>query len=99
MVICSQAAIDNGYCSESQRDNFIVPENETTSIVTHLFDGNSNDTFEYPINETGFYCVVTGRLDENTQYLITVDWQNPFGELPASEYPKLPVSVFLKLLK
>jgi hypothetical protein len=89
-------AIDNNFCSESHRNNFIFPENITTSIVAHIFDHNSKDTFtfDYPINKTGFYCVVTYLLEENGQYFINVEWQNPYGELPASEYPKLPVSVF-----
>jgi hypothetical protein len=85
------------YCSKSQENNFIVP-NETTSIATHFFNLTSKDTykFEYPINKTGFYCVAASPVSEiaDTQYLITIDWRNPYGELPASEYPKLPASIF-----
>ncbi|GBB95326.1 hypothetical protein RclHR1_02510020 [Rhizophagus clarus] len=102
VLICTQDAIDMNYCSESQKNNFIIPINETTSIVTHLFNTSSKDTytFNYPINKTGFYCVAASPIDENTdvQYLVTVDWRNPYGELPASEYPKLPFYGTLSLI-
>ncbi|RIA89884.1 lung seven transmembrane receptor-domain-containing protein [Glomus cerebriforme] len=103
IYICDKYAIDNGYCSKSQENNFIVPENETTSIVTHFFNSTSKDTytFDYPINKTGFYCVVVGAIADvadDVQYIVTVDWRNPYGELPAQEYPKLPFYGLLSLI-
>ncbi|EXX75681.1 Ptm1p [Rhizophagus irregularis DAOM 197198w] len=97
ILICDQAAIDLNFCSKSQENNFIVPINETTSIVTHFFNLKSKDTytFNYPINKTAFYCVATSPVNnDDTQYFVTIDWQNPYGELPASEYPKLPASFY-----
>ncbi|CAB4406068.1 unnamed protein product [Rhizophagus irregularis] len=101
ILICDKAAIELNFCSESQENNFIVPINETTSIVTHFFNLKSKDTytFNYPINKTAFYCVATSPVNnDDTQYFVTIDWQNPYGELPASEYPKLPFYGALSLI-
>jgi len=91
-------AIANNYCPESQRNQFIVPENANeTSIVTHFFNISSEDTLEtikYPIKKTGYYCVVVFPISNTEgEFTISIEWRNPYGELPASEYPKLPVSI------
>ncbi|CAI2163193.1 1817_t:CDS:2 [Funneliformis geosporum] len=103
IYICDDDAIKNKYCPESQRNNFIVPENET-SIVTHFFNASSKGTLKtirYPIEKTGYYCAVAFPIpfdNKESEYFVTVDWRNPYGELPAAEYPKLPFYGFLSLV-
>ena len=42
------------------------------------------------MNVTGYYCVSTFTQYENTVYNGQVNFQNAFGQLSASEIPKLP---------
>lgn len=100
--ICDDFAIhDLKVCNESQRGKFILnkkPSNNTilTSQLTHL-----GQTFlNYNINNTGYYCVVTFVEEKNNKkvkYNGQITFQNAFGELSASEIPKLPAYGILTL--
>jgi hypothetical protein len=43
----------------------------------------------YPIKKTGYYCVGTSAFTDN-DYTAIVEFRNAYGELPASQIPKLP---------
>ncbi|KAI9327632.1 lung seven transmembrane receptor-domain-containing protein [Zopfochytrium polystomum] len=71
-------------------------------------DGHSAWSEVYAVGVTGFYCVLIEplELDANktvidvipdTIFTAMVWWDNPYGELPGSEYPKLPFFGFLAL--
>ena len=90
--ICDDYAINElKVCDEKQKGKFIVNKNVTNSTIltaqlTHLGHANIN----YPVNVTGYYCVSTFTQYENTVYNGQVNFQNAFGQLSASEIPKLP---------
>lgn len=98
--ICDDAAInDLGICDEKQRGKFIINNNVTNSTIltnqlTHL--GTAN--ISYPINLTGYYCVSTFVHDDKINYKGTINFQNAYGQLSASEIPKLPAYGILTLL-
>ena len=101
--ICDDVAInDLKVCSEAQRGNFILnktPANNTilTGQMTHLGETLLN----YNIDKTGYYCLATyihERDDKSTtNYRGKITFQNAFGELSASEIPKLPAYGILTL--
>lgn len=97
--ICDDHAInDLQVCDESHKGKFIVNKNVTnttilTSQLTHLGPADIN----YPINVTGYYCVSTFSLFKDTKYKGEVNFQNAFGQLSASEIPKLPAYGILTL--
>lgn len=101
--ICDDVAInDLKVCSEGQRGNFILnktPANNTilTGQMTHL----GQTLLNYNINSTGYYCLATyihERDDKTTtNYRGKITFQNAFGELSASEIPKLPAYGILTL--
>ena len=49
----------------------------------------------YSVNETGYYCALA--LSEYSEFIATAEFINPYGQLPAWEYPKLIVRLFLLL--
>ncbi|CAX43400.1 protein Ptm1 precursor, putative [Candida dubliniensis CD36] len=90
--ICDDTAInDFKVCDEKQKGKFIVNKNVTNSTIltaqlTHLGQANIN----YPVNVTGYYCISTFSQYKETVYRGEVNFQNAFGQLSASEIPKLP---------
>ncbi|KAI9264356.1 lung seven transmembrane receptor-domain-containing protein, partial [Phascolomyces articulosus] len=81
--------------------NFIVPQDgqEENSIFTHAFDlKKSEETTDpeialYKVEETGYYCVAilpANLENDTTAYFDSwIEWRLPYGNLPASDYPKL----------
>lgn len=88
--ICTEAAVERGLCEEKLLGKFLVDADVTNTTVytaqlTHL--GQANIT--YLVEKTGYYCVST-YLSSDAKYKGTVNFQNAFGQLSASEIPKLP---------
>ncbi|CAG8775940.1 4589_t:CDS:2, partial [Racocetra persica] len=100
VYICDQNAIAAKYCPQSQLGGFIVTTNKTSSIVTHVFNSTKGgQSFTYTINRTGYYCVAALPSPiSDQQFIVTVGWKNPYGELPALDYPKLPFYGVLTLV-
>ncbi|CAK9440371.1 uncharacterized protein LODBEIA_P44710 [Lodderomyces beijingensis] len=90
--ICDDYAVDElKVCSEEQKGQFIVNSNSTNStILTSELTQLGPANIQYPINVTGYYCVSTFSKHDDAQYRGTINFQNAFGNLNASEIPKLP---------
>lgn len=89
--ICDDYAIkDLGICEEKQKGKFIIQSNSPnstilTSTLSHL--GLAN--IHYNISRSGYYCISTVSMSDK-KYSGTINFQNAFGHLSASEIPKLP---------
>ncbi|CAG8731150.1 15595_t:CDS:2, partial [Gigaspora margarita] len=95
-----EASIFQNHCSESQLGSIIFDKN-ASSITTHVFisTATSDQSYIYHVNKTGFYCVAALPSNKTSQnFIIKIDWRNPYGELPASDYPKLPFYGLLSLV-
>lgn len=95
--ICDDLAVDLGLCEAKQKDKFLINNNHTnstilTSLLTHL--GKAN--ISYPVENTGYYCVSTFTVAD-VRYHGDIEFQNAFGQLSASEIPKLPAYGILTL--
>ncbi|KAK6454620.1 lung seven transmembrane receptor-domain-containing protein [Scheffersomyces xylosifermentans] len=95
--ICDDYAIETlGICDEKQKGKFLLNTNVTnTTILTSQFIHLGQADFHYPINKTGYYCVSTYNHDK--KYKGVINFQNAFGQLSASEIPKLPAYGILTL--
>lgn len=49
----------------------------------------SPEPINYPVKKTGYYCIGTSAFTGN-DYDAVVEFRNAYGELPASQIPKLP---------
>lgn len=95
--ICDDYAVDElKICDEKQKGNFIIKNHPNSTIMTshltHLGQANIN----YNITNTGYYCVST-YSKSGAKYAGMVNFQNAFGQLSASEIPKLPAYGILTL--
>ncbi|OBA20787.1 hypothetical protein METBIDRAFT_205825 [Metschnikowia bicuspidata var. bicuspidata NRRL YB-4993] len=96
--ICDDLALEAGVCSQSQYGSFIAGSdtaNTTIQIAKLTQLGFANLT--YPVTNTGYYCVSTFSTLSDAKYKGFVSFQNAFGQLSASEIPKLPAYGILTL--
>ncbi|KND04592.1 uncharacterized protein SPPG_00311 [Spizellomyces punctatus DAOM BR117] len=104
--ICGEGrTIVDNKCTEADRGKWVVRNGTTTStILNRIVDvdalpANPTLRVNYPVTQTGFYCIVAlpvaGRIDD---YAMPVQVENPYGLLPAIEYPKLPFYGFLSIV-
>lgn len=58
-------------------------------IYTQAIHLKDSQPINYAIKNTGYYCILTGMYD-NVGYRGVVEFRNAYGELPATQVPKLP---------
>ncbi|PQE05590.1 Transmembrane receptor eukaryota protein [Rutstroemia sp. NJR-2017a BBW] len=94
--ICDPENISNGFCNANQTGQFILTPNATEVSHSQLFTtaihlNNTGPPINYPIKNTGYYCVgTTGYSPTDVKYTAVVEFRNAYGELPAAQIPKLP---------
>lgn len=77
-----------------------MPKKKTSSVWAGVLN-SSDENHVYSVPRTGYYCVGAtavffdnSDIDNNSEtFFLSIDWRNPYGELPAADYPKLPVSL------
>ncbi|CDH48668.1 integral membrane protein [Lichtheimia corymbifera JMRC:FSU:9682] len=98
--ICDDYAVDNHICDAVDYGTFIVKQdpNDNSSIFTTAFSLKKNETalpeiVLYKVDYTGYYCVaiIHANLEpeEGDRFDAWIEWRLPYGNLPASDYPKL----------
>ncbi|KAK4123916.1 hypothetical protein N657DRAFT_681029 [Parathielavia appendiculata] len=91
--ICNQDYVDAGMCNKTDIGEFMVSPNATAQsrnvILTKAIHLRDSTPIKYPIPKTGYFCVVTERFTAETFEAI-VEFRNAYGELPATQIPKLP---------
>ncbi|KAM9899190.1 hypothetical protein OXX79_005877 [Metschnikowia pulcherrima] len=89
--ICDDVALQAGVCGQDDYGSFIAG-GDITNTTIHISKmtqlGFANLT--YPVTKTGYYCVSTFSTISGPKYKGFVNFQNAFGNLSASEIPKLP---------
>ncbi|KAK9369647.1 lung seven transmembrane receptor-domain-containing protein [Lipomyces kononenkoae] len=95
VYVCDKAAVDANYCSEDNYGQFLL-QGSTNGSIASVFtkgvtlSGDEPATVTYDVRKTGFYCVGSYALTADGGYTGTVNFQNAFGNLPASQIAKLP---------
>ncbi|CAI4217979.1 unnamed protein product [Parascedosporium putredinis] len=93
--LCGPSQIKAGLCQESNKGEFVVaPPNELAEksknlIMTQAVHLKDPHTKVYPIKKTGYYCVLTEAFTGDEYQAVAV-FRNAYGELPATQVPKLP---------
>lgn len=82
-----------GLCKENEIGSYILASNATerskfplVSTSVHL---KKPKPIKYEVGQTGFYCVSTYSYS-GEEYKGVVSFRNAYGELPATQIPKLP---------
>jgi hypothetical protein len=90
---CQQQHVDMGWCNTTDIGEYILApdtEEKSTNIVeTKAVHLNGDQPKKYAIKNTGYYCVLTDRFTAS-EYTAIVTFRNAYGELPATQIPKLP---------
>lgn len=92
-LICDNEAVTKSYCNETNLGEFIRAENATEKsgalILTQAVHLKSSSPIKYPIKKTGYYCVLSDGFNTEN-YMGVVEFKEAYGELPATQIPKLP---------
>lgn len=95
--ICDDVAVLSGLCKEAELGLFMTDGDvSNTTIYTSQLTKLGLANISYPILKTGYYCVST-YIPSGNSYSGYVNFQNAFGQLAASEIPKLPAYGILTL--
>ncbi|KAK0636849.1 lung seven transmembrane receptor-domain-containing protein [Bombardia bombarda] len=91
--ICEPQYVEAGYCNETDIGEFILAPNATKDsrnlIFTKAVHLKDHGAIKYEIKKTGYYCVLTESFTA-PNYVADVVFRNAYGELPATQIPKLP---------
>lgn len=93
VAICDDAFVEKGLCNTTDIGKFVVAsdasEKSSKLILNKAVHLTSSGAFNYPIKKTGYYCILTEPFTAK-EYKAVVEFRNAYGELPASQIPKLP---------
>lgn len=85
--------MQRGRCNSTDLGEFILAPNATEKsnavILTKAIHLNDPAPIRYPIKKTGYYCVVTDAFTAE-KYNVVTEFRNAYGELLATQIPKLP---------
>ncbi|KAM5382619.1 hypothetical protein ACJZ2D_002409 [Fusarium nematophilum] len=91
--VCDKDFVEQGLCNTTDIGKFILDQDadkkSSTLILTKAVHLNKASPINYSIKKTGFYCVVTQGF-KTDKYEAVVEWRNAYGELQATQIPKLP---------
>jgi hypothetical protein len=92
-MICTAASVAKGHCNDSNIGEFILAPNATEKsgnlILTKAIHLKSSAPINYPIRKTGYYCVAVLGFTPG-DFMGVVEFREAYGELPATQIPKLP---------
>lgn len=98
---CDKDAVKDGYCKEDDIGEFILAPNatdlSTNIILTKGMHLQKSVPIKYPITKTGYFCVLTNKFTAES-YEALVEFRNSYGELPATQIPKLPFYAGITIL-
>ncbi|KAG0361209.1 hypothetical protein BGZ54_009170 [Gamsiella multidivaricata] len=98
VYICDTIALNAGFCTEMDLGKAIID----TSIASTVQSASLNFTnvktagiqfFDYHVQKTGYYCVMTWPVQVNQEdayYAGILEFNNKYGTLAGSDFPKLP---------
>ncbi|KAH7127699.1 lung seven transmembrane receptor-domain-containing protein [Dactylonectria macrodidyma] len=93
LAICSDDYVKAGNCNKTDVGKFVLAADASTksksliaSKAIHLKEAGA---IKYSIKKTGYYCVVTDGYNTD-EYSAVVEFRNAYGELQATQIPKLP---------
>jgi len=101
LELCQEGYDKKGWCTADQIGQFLLKPNATRisnhKIQTAAVHLDKDGPIMYPIESTGYYCIFTDRFTAS-KYEAVVEFRNAYGELPASQIPKLPFYSGMTLL-
>lgn len=92
-MICDDANVKSNLCDKKDLGTWILAPNATEEsknlILTKSIHLNDAAPINYPITKTGYYCVAAYGFNVD-DFKAVVEFREAYGELPATQIPKLP---------
>ncbi|KAK2744383.1 hypothetical protein FQN57_004278 [Myotisia sp. PD_48] len=92
-TLCDPKNVEKKLCDETALGSYILSPNATQNskspIYSRAMDLTNPEPIKYPVAKTGFYCVSTYPFS-GKEYKGVIVFRNAYGELPATQVPKLP---------
>lgn len=92
-VPCSEELVTDGACNSTDLGEFVLAHNATEKsnafILSKAIHLKSAGPVRYSIKETGYYCLITMGYNTN-EYAAVAEFRNAYGEISATQIPKLP---------
>ncbi|KAI0199701.1 lung seven transmembrane receptor-domain-containing protein [Astrocystis sublimbata] len=93
-VICDDKNVKANLCDKDNLGQWILATNATEKsnnpILTQAVHIKASAPINYPIKKTGYYCVAAYAYPSGGEFNGVVEFREAYGELPASQIPKLP---------
>ncbi|KHO00855.1 integral membrane protein (Ptm1) [Metarhizium album ARSEF 1941] len=93
LPICTDEFVNSGHCNNTDIGQFLVSPNATAKsnalIFTKAVHLKDPGPLRYSLKKTGYYCVVTQGYTVD-RYKAIAEFRNAYGELQATQIPKLP---------
>ncbi|TWU74775.1 hypothetical protein ED733_006037 [Metarhizium rileyi] len=93
LPICTEEYVKSGHCNTTNIGEFVVSHNATEKsnalIMTQAIHLKDPSPIRYSLKKTGYYCVITEGYTVD-KYKAVVEFRNAYGELQATQIPKLP---------
>ncbi|KAF9169170.1 hypothetical protein BGX21_009664 [Mortierella sp. AD011] len=98
MYICDTIALNAGLCTEAQLGQAIIDTSVDSTVRSASLNFANEETsgiqfFEYKITKTGYYCAMAWpvQVDQGDAYYSGfLEFNNKYGTLAGSDFPKLP---------
>ncbi|SPO01076.1 related to PTM1 - member of the major facilitator superfamily [Cephalotrichum gorgonifer] len=92
--LCDDEHIKDGHCDKSDKGEFVVaPAEELKTsknlVMTKAVHLKNPGAITYAVKKTGYYCILTDTFTGDDYQAVAV-FRNAYGELPATQIPKLP---------
>lgn len=85
--------MNDGKCDKKQIGEFILADNAAddakSGIVTDAVSLSDPEPIKFSVKRTGYYCIVTDPYTAG-EFDAVVEFRNAYGELAATQIPKLP---------
>lgn len=88
--------MSKGLCQSKDNNTLLtnVELDQIPSLFSRKINVKNTTKVEYTVRYIGYYCV--GLIPVPfSKYFVTINWNNYYGKLPASEYPKLVFYAFI----
>ncbi|KAG0231992.1 hypothetical protein BGX31_005311 [Mortierella sp. GBA43] len=106
VYVCDTFAVNAGLCAKADVGKAIIDTSVESTVRTKSLDFTKEEEtgiqfLEYPVNKTGYYCVMAWPVDvddEISSFTGILEFNNKYGFLAGVDFPKLPFYGVLSLV-
>ncbi|KAI1476440.1 hypothetical protein K445DRAFT_266779 [Daldinia sp. EC12] len=92
-LICDKDSVTAGLCNDTDIGQWILSPNATEQsenlILTKAIHLKASVPIKYEIKKTGYYCIAAVGFNTD-EFMGVIEFREAYGELPATQIPKLP---------